>query len=295
MEEDDRTMRFGVTIAAVSLASLFSLPLSQESPQSLATHAGAEPLQAHSGPRPEILILGTFHMANPGHDIHNMDADDMLSPTRQSEMAELIDVLRRFRPTKVAVEAPVTSSQLAKRYADYISGVYTLSRNEIDQIGLRLAKDLGHDSIYPVDEDGEFPYYRVLNYAKANGLKAQFDSMEARTASVVERQSEFLRAHTVLETLESINADSIVARDVAGYYDFVPFGEPYEYAGPDLVARWFERNIRIYHNIRSLITSPDDRILVIYGAGHLGWLQQDVRNDATVELRTLSDLINSSK
>jgi hypothetical protein len=39
-----------------------------------------------------------------------------------------------------------------------------------------------------------------------------------------------------------------------------------------------------------LVESPNDRILVLYGAGHLGWLQQDIANDATVKLRKLSDL-----
>jgi len=35
---------------------------------------------SQADPRPEILVLGTYHMANPGHDVHNMQADDVLSP-----------------------------------------------------------------------------------------------------------------------------------------------------------------------------------------------------------------------
>jgi hypothetical protein len=253
------------------------------------------PVQPQSPTRPEILILGTYHMASPGRDVHNMEADDVLSATRQREIAELIDVLRRFRPTKVAVESRVSRRGTAERYADYLAGEYTLSRNEIDQLGFRLAKEVGHEAIYPVDEDGEFPYYRVLNYAKANGLEAQFDSLRAITATRVTRDADFLRSHTLLEMLQFMNSDSAVAQSVAEYYAFVPFGDPYDYAGPDLIARWFERNVRIYRNIRALITSPDDRILVIYGSGHLGWLQQNVENDASVQLRKLSDLINVSQ
>lgn len=86
-----------------------------------------------------------------------------------------------------------------------------------------------------------------------------------------------------------MNSDSTVAKDVASYFAFVPYGDPFEYAGPDLLALWYQRNIRIYHNIVALIDSPNDRILVVYGAGHLGWLRQDVANDATVKLRTLAD------
>jgi hypothetical protein len=241
-------------------------------------------------PKPEILILGTFHMANPGRDVHNMEVDDVLSPTRQREIAELLDILRSFRPTKIAIEAPVGSRRVSEQYAAYLAGA-RLSRNEAEQIGFRLGRELGHPAIYPVDVSGEFPYYRVRNYAIANGMKEEFDSLSAATTRQVERLEEFLRSHTILETLVSMDSDSAVAENMAGYYAFVPFGEPYEYAGPDLIARWFERNIRIYRNIRALITAPDDRILIIYGAGHLGWLQQNVRGDARVRLRTLSDLI----
>ena len=252
------------------------------------------PSAAQEAPLPagaEILILGTYHMASPGRDVHNMEVDDILSERRQDEISELLEVLRRFRPTKIAVEAAVTSGRIRERYASYRAGDYTLSRNEIDQVGIRLAADLGHAEVYAVDEDGEFPFYRVQNYAKANELEAQFDSIQAILGAGVERQSAFLREHTVLETLALMNSDSASAAGVAGYYAYVPFGEPYEYAGPDLIARWFERNIRIYHNIRALVESPDDRILVVYGAGHLGWLRQNVRDDPTVRLTTLADLL----
>jgi hypothetical protein len=131
---------------------------------------------------------------------------------------------------------------------------------------------------------------RVQNYAKANGLTEKFDAIAARTGARVKAQGDFLRSHTVLETLDYMNADSLVAKDVAEYFAFVPYGQPFEYAGPDLLAAWSQRNIRIYHNIVALIDSPNDRILVIYGAGHLGWLRQDVANDATVRLRKLADL-----
>jgi len=240
--------------------------------------------------RPQILVLGTYHMANPGHDLHNMQADDVLAPKRQQEISQLVEVLKRFHPTKVAIEADVGSKKVAQQYSDYLAGKYTLSRNEDDQIGYRLAKELGHRTIYPVDESGDFPYQRVLNWAKANGRAAELDALQASIETRVKEQGDYLRSHTILESLGYMNADSRVAADVAWYYALLPFSDPGDYAGADLVAMWFERNIRIYHNISALIDSPDERILVIYGAGHLGWLRQDIANDPSVRLRKLSDL-----
>src|SRR5712691_3875281 len=95
-------------------------------------------LWAQSDARPEILVLGTYHMANPGHDIHNMQADDVLSPKRQQEITQLIELLKKFHPTKIAIESDVGSQRVAQQYSDYLAGKYSLSRNEIDQIGYRL-------------------------------------------------------------------------------------------------------------------------------------------------------------
>jgi hypothetical protein len=217
-----------------------------------------------------------------------MQADDVLAPKRQQEIAQLIEVLKKFHPTKIAIES--VGNYRVKQYSDYVAGQYTLSSNEIEQIGFRLAKELGHHTIYPVDEDGDFPWEPLVNYVKTNGLGEKFDAIEARNAAQVKDDDNFLRSHTVLETLQYMNSDSMAARGIASYYAYVPYGDRFDYAGPNLLAAFYQRNIRIYHNIVKLIESPSDRILVIYGAGHLGWLQQDVSNDLTVRLRKLADV-----
>src|SRR3954454_18631090 len=127
-------------------------------------------------PRAEVLVLGVYHFANPGHDIFNMAADDVLGPGRQKEVAEVAEVLKKFKPTKIAVEND-SQKKLNERYAQYLAGHYVLTANEIDQIGLRLAKELGHTTIYAVDADGDFPYPRVVNFAKATGQSAKLDEV----------------------------------------------------------------------------------------------------------------------
>jgi len=246
---------------------------------------------AQSNPRPEILVLGTYHMSNPGRDIYNMQADDVLAPRRQQEITQLIEVLKRFHPTKIALEADVGSDRVQRAYTDYVAGKYTLSRDETNQIGYRLAKELGHRAVYGVDEQGDFPWQRVVDYAKATNQKEKLDVMQRELGALVKEQDDFLHSHTVLEMFEHINSDSMARKGITSYYEFLPYGEPGDYAGPDLLAAWYQRNIRIYHNIVALIESPGERILVLYGAGHLGWLQQDIANDATVQLRKLADLV----
>lgn len=56
-----------------------------------------------------------------------------------------------------------------------------------------------------------------------------------------------------------------------------------------MIADWFRRNIRIYSNIMKLVDSPNERVLVIYGSGHLGWLQQDFASNPDIKLRKLAE------
>jgi hypothetical protein len=252
--------------------------------------AGGAAASAPPAGRAEVLVLGVYHMANPGRDLFNMKADDVLSPKRQAEIAELVAVLKAFRPTKVAVEADFWNEDVAKRYADYVAGTHELSRNETEQVGFRLAKELGHKAVYPVDVDGDFPFLRLQNYAKGAGRTKELDALRAEVGAMVKAQDEYLASHSVLETLLYMNADEKVASDVGFYYRQAHVGEPGDWAGADLVAEWFRRNVRIYANIVSLVESPDERVLAIFGAGHLGWLRQDVANDPTLRLRKLAEL-----
>ncbi len=87
-----------------------------------------------------------------------------------------------------------------------------------------------------------------------------------------------------------VNADSSVPQTVAAEYAYVSFGEPWEYAGSDLLGSWFQRNARIYRYIRALATAADDHILVIYGSGHVGWLQQMVEGHGAARIRKLEEL-----
>jgi len=259
----------------------------------------AAPLPAQSAPtkaeagRAQVLVLGMYHMSNPGHDIFNMQADDVLSAKRQQEIEQLTAVLKKFQPTKIAVEATYGEDVVPKRYADYVAGTHALTRNETEQIGFRLAKELGHKTIYAVDVDGDFPFQRLIDYAKATGQSAKLEAMMGGIGEMVKAQDRYLKAHTVLETLSYMNSDQKVAEDIGFYYLQAHYGEPGDYAGPDLLAEWYRRNIRIFNNIAKLAT-PEDRILVIYGAGHLGWLRQDVASDPSMSLHKLEEFVPAS-
>lgn len=238
-------------------------------------------------PLAEVLVLGSFHMDNPGRDIINMKVDDVLAPKRQAEMKELLDVLAKFRPTKIAMEATSDSLKL-KMYSDYLAGKHELGRDEREQIGFRLAKELKLPKVYGIDIQGDFPFSTVQDYAKAHGRDKELESLMGEVGRMVQADDVFLRSHTILQMLLHTNSADAVRRNAAGYAMFVHFGEEDDSAGAELLTQWYRRNMRIHTHLLQII-QPGDRVLVIYGSGHLALLRQNVEADPTLRLRTLEE------
>ena len=248
-----------------------------------------ETVTTTSTKKARVLVLGVFHMANPGKDMFNLQVDDVLAPKRQKELSELAETLKKFRPTKIALEAPAESNKIRKQYEDYLAGNYSLTRSESDQIGFRLAKAMGHKQVYGIDAQGDFPFDPIAQFAKKNGKGELLNGLISQVPKEIEAMSVILSKGTILDLLRYMNQDKQVRRDHEFYMGMAQFAGNGEYPGPDLLAAWYQRNIRIYSNLRGLIDSPDDRVLVIYGSGHLFWLQRDVFDSPDLELARFSD------
>jgi len=236
----------------------------------------AAPLPAQSPEadhRPQVLILGTYHFDNPGLDIAKVSVVDVLLPSRQAEIARVVDALARFRPTRIAVEQqPASASRLDSVYQAYRAGRHELTRSETQQLGFRLGAMFGHAHLYPVDHREDFPFEAMMAYAEAHDTAfVSFVRQElARIGEEAEREQ---RENTVGEILRNKNDPKELARDHGTYMRFAGVGAGDSFVGAELVAKWYERNIKIFANLQQ-IAKPGDRVLVIFGAGHVPTLRQ---------------------
>lgn len=238
-----------------------------------------------SSARPEVLVVGVWHMAN----VREGD-EDILSPRRQAEIPEVMAVLERFRPTKIALEADFhRGDDLTSLYTEYVNGVRELNRNERQQLGFRLARRLGHERVYAIDADGDFPLPRLEDYVEARGERESYEAMRNDFREWIERRDAYYDSHTLLDALMYMNSDDYSADIMAYDYELARFGEPWNWAGPDLLSDWFRRNARIYGNVVHLVDGPAERVLVIIGAGHLAWLRHNFASDPNIRLRKLAE------
>jgi hypothetical protein len=234
--------------------------------------------------KPTVLVLAASHMNNRGRDVFNVKWDDVLTAKRQQEIRQFVDLLKRFKPTKIAIEAPLGSINYEERYRRYLRGEYELSRDETDQIGFRLAKQLNHQKIYNVNAEGTFDVERVLAFAAANNQQEIID----RTSEVFKRHTaelnKLIQTATVKEIYKVLNNQQRIDEEHEAYLMMARIGKDKEYPGVEVLADWYKRNLKIFSNITRITESKDDRILVVFGAGHAKLLQQFIEDSGEYNL-----------
>lgn len=257
-----------------------------------AASAFAAELQSPEPKKTKIMVLGTYHMANPGLDSFNLEADDVLSEKRQAEILELVYALSKFRPTKIAIESDYNTTKRTEPYEAYLSGDYELTRNEIDQIGYRLAKMIGHRAVYPVDFD--WGMGRGVDYERASVEFAEnYQEIAKYGQSFTEVEAEALSKSSVGQYLRFLNTDEMLEANHAFYsYFTIRNGAEDWFPGPEMVANWYKRNLYIVHNlIRIAEEDGSDRILVIFGQGHGYLLKQFLNENPQFEVVDVLDYL----
>jgi hypothetical protein len=230
---------------------------------------------------PKILLVGSFHFAYYNADAYKVDKDkqvDILSAQKQQELTQLINYISLFKPTKILIEATPLWKAMEK-YRQYRENKNPVQRDERMQIAFRLLQQFKLDTVYSIDagsiaddlssnKDSAIikPYIDSIfkDYAfRANDRYTQYMDYETSLSAKI----------PLLDYFKFLNSPQRLRRDYGAYLvgDF-KLGE---FRGADALATyWYDRNLRIFRNIQKATTSPKDRILVLFGAGHIAVLDQ---------------------
>ena len=263
--------------AAVGLSCVLST-------SALSQAQGALPPLPTTEPVVEIMLVGVFHFAQ-----QDTTRFDILEPRRQTEAEEVVQRLARFEPTKVMVEWLPYFRQRStdSTYALYREGAFDLPRNEVYQLGYRLADRAGLDRVWAVDHSGYWLGDSLRTVARRMGQTDLLDGSAPYTrpspSGIVPRDSMFARA-SLGEMLKWMSSPAYQALMYDGYVNRLArvgivegddFDEHENEIGAELLAEWVRRNIKIYRHILAR-TDYDarDRIVLFIGADHVQPLRQ---------------------
>ncbi len=230
----------------------------------------------------QVMVIGSFHMGNPGQDVANAEIESMLTDARQAEIAAVADALAAFKPTVVAVERTTDApAYVDPKYQAFTPEVLKDNPDERYQIAYRLANMQGVTRVYGIDEqpsDGEpdyFPFDKLMAHAAETG---QGDALNRQIEEIQEIVSEFSvkqKDHNVAELLLLQNSGEDLRQSDEFYYRTFEYDRGEAQPGAELQAYWFMRNAKIFSKLMQ-VTKPGDRVVVVYGAGHKPWLDHFV-------------------
>jgi hypothetical protein len=284
-----------------------------------------EPPISSSGTSKEAMILGVYHFNNPGMDTYNLEIDDYFTEKRQAEIQEVVDLLAQYKPNKIFVEfLPSQQVRLDSLFDLYKKNRLSLQnikdgQNEVYQLGFKLAKQLGVKEILAVDHPGVYlgPYADFI--ADTLSIKSYQEYSVDYKKQMENRQINFAK-NTIKENLIYLNDWKQILNN-HNYYNNVAItvkdtsnvifsyqemqkeidGLPYlmrsydfNNIGVELATEWYKRNLFIYRNILER-TEENDRILIIFGSGHVRHLNQLFDDNPKFKIVGANNILNNEK
>lgn len=274
---------FGIMILALLTSCNRKVTGSIQASSRMNTDGNANPFIGKH--KAKAMILGVFHFDNPGLDSYKEKFPfDILEEKRQKELETLLAKVAHYRPTKILVESSRIEgdSLLEDRYGNFLKGSFGIDdkRNEIYQIAFKLAKKLGHEKVYASDASAgwfgvklDWETFDEEAYLKNLG---QFEKASRDYEKFYTESDSLKSVQSLTEHLLFINAPANRLKDHQAYLtQTILSGAGDNYLGADSVGKWYRRNLRIYANVLDLTDfDHEERILLIYGAGHVWQLRQ---------------------
>lgn len=229
--------------------------------------------------RAKVLVVGTFHFDYPGLDevkTAENDKIDVLTEPKKSEVTALVNYIKRFKPTKIAIEAfPEWNTK--EKFADYKKGLKSNERDERYQLGMRIAQELNIDALYPVDAGN---MRSELWERDSIAFKELFGRIDWEVSDPYWEMAEksFEQDDRLTKELPLIDYFKRMNTRAAHNFNYGLYltgsFETGDGQGADHLATWwYDRNLRIFNNIQKITNDNNDRVLVIIGNGHASILR----------------------
>ncbi|MFN8344265.1 MAG: DUF5694 domain-containing protein [Spirosomataceae bacterium] len=231
--------------------------------------------------RAKVLVVGTFHFHYPGLDAFKSEDKnkiDVLKEPKKTEVTELVNYIKKFKPTKIAIEA-FPEWQANERFKKYKKGEYRGERDERYQLAMRIADEMQLDSIYSIDAHSMDEDLAKIDSNYIARLSKDYDFFKS--------EDKYLQYYiNLLNYYDRLPATT----PLLDYFKYINSRESHQLGfgayligdykldnarGADLLSIWwYNRNLRIFRKLQEITAGSKDRILVVFGNGHASILRQ---------------------
>ncbi len=216
----------------------------------------------------DILLFGIFHFSEEKIDF---TLDEI-----QMQLDDLSLDISKFSPTAVAVELD------KEKYGAEYSLLDGNWKNEFlrEQISLggRIAINSGLQILHPIDK--VFP----LNADMVNSENMQLILPRLKYLQKLDGINE------IKEKCKFINSGQYVLHDANMYLDINSQNRNGDYFESKCLSEWYFRNLCIFSNLQN-IAKDHNRIVVLYGAGHVPILRDLINMSDSMNLVDINNYI----
>lgn len=249
----------------------------------------------------QVLLVGTSHWGNyqkKGLDVAQTSEVDILSDQYQKELAFIADKIAAFNPGKIFVERPLT-------YQPKLDSLYQLfrsnenwgkdKRNEIYQLGFRVAAKLAHQKVYGIDyRDASFPFDSLMVAMSEAGQESLINEFMTVIKGVEDKYNLLVREKkSLMDIFRFLNGKEERRYDLGWYINGASkAGVIDNYIGSFLASEWIRRNIYSYGLIQKYLEKEDQRIMILMGASHMAVLENLIGYNTKWEIVELTDIVD---
>lgn len=226
----------------------------------------------------EVLLVGTIHLGYTP-DINTLSKEDTETYS-DVHFEQLTNDLAKFQADQIFVEYPFDlQHQLHNLYVtDEVNEDF--KGNEINQIGFRLAKKLGHETICAADWNEEVgPDLGLVAEGKS---KEAYEEIMGRIAIEMNKVSSIIQQKDIIKLYKYMNSKESIANDHKMYVDLMQLED--ETAFEWVAKYWYYRNLRIVNNIKKSIKPETKRIIILYGAAHNYLIKQQLEDEPSIKV-----------
>lgn len=254
----------------------------------------------------KVYLLGTFHFNQADTLLY-----DVRTEKHQQSIKKLSGIIAALKPDKVFIERMPEwekENRVDSLYQQYRKGALSKARNEIWQVGARVAAALNHPHIYQCDQPGMygFHYSQIADYANSHNqqdrLAFKSKGMTTPLTSLVNNDS--LRNVTdLLEYMRWLNSEKVQSTSHAHYINVYPqmgnvnvfnYDSTY-FLGTNLTVDWYRRNIITYAKMLAQLDYSENAIFLIIGNDHVPIIRQMFRENPYFEVMNTEKWLGKTK
>lgn len=227
----------------------------------------------------KVYILGTFHFSQTDSTYN------VLETKHQQSIEQLSALIVKQKPDKVFIERMPEfeyENKVDSLYQLYRQGKLRDRKNEIWQVGARVAAALQHPHIYQCDHPGRYGmlHGQIEAYATAHNQLPMLEYKGkgiTKPASAMVNDDSILYNTSLLEYLRFLNSDWVQSTSHAAYINlYTQMGNTnvfnYDsnyFIGTALTVDWYRRNIMMYSKMIAQLNYSEHAVFLIVGNDHV--------------------------